>query len=62
MTYSLFEFLKEKFDDLIDEQPEVAIDGDVEKLCLSDQTPSQAISKEKKEQLTKAQKRRQWNK
>lgn len=61
MTYSLFEFLKEKFDNLIEEQPEVTIDGDVEKLCISDQTPTQAIAKEKKEQLTKAQKRRQWN-
>ncbi|KAJ8967309.1 hypothetical protein NQ317_013778 [Molorchus minor] len=54
MTYSLFEF----------EQPEIASDKlDVDKLCILEQEPLQeANKKEKKEQLTKAQKRRQWNK
>ncbi|KAJ8985054.1 hypothetical protein NQ317_016969 [Molorchus minor] len=64
MTYSLFEFVKEKFDELIEEQPEIASDKlDVDKLCILEQEPLQeANKKEKKEQLTKAQKRRQWNK
>lgn len=61
MTYSLFEFLKEKFDELILEQPESPIDMEVGKLCISEQEPIQGAKKEKKEHLTKAQKRRQWN-
>lgn len=62
MTYSLFEFIKEKFDELIEEQPENPVDIEVDKLCISEeQDPSEGVKKEKKEQLTKAQKRRQWN-
>ncbi|XP_017773936.1 PREDICTED: RWD domain-containing protein 4 [Nicrophorus vespilloides] len=63
MTYSLFEFLKEKFDELIAEQPDGGVVEQVtdatEKLNIEDK-PSE--KKEKKEQLTKAQKRRQWDK
>lgn len=61
MTYSLFEFLKEKFEELIQTQPEQTVELDVNKLCISEEEPTQGIKKEKKEQLTKAQKRRQWN-
>ncbi|KAJ8944047.1 hypothetical protein NQ318_016245 [Aromia moschata] len=58
MTYSLFEFVKEKFDELIEEQPEhVSEKLEVDKLCISDQEPQQEImKKEKKEQLTKSPK------
>ncbi|KAJ8967504.1 hypothetical protein NQ314_002819 [Rhamnusium bicolor] len=64
MTYSLFEFVKEKFDELIEEQPEhVAEKLDMDKLTVFDQElQPESNKKEKKEQLTKAQKRRQWNK
>ncbi|KAJ3643011.1 hypothetical protein Zmor_025752 [Zophobas morio] len=60
MTYSLFEFVKEKFEELIEEQPEGNLDN-IEKLAIveSDQGATQKVPK--KEQLTKAQKRRQWN-
>ncbi|XP_066249450.1 RWD domain-containing protein 4 [Euwallacea similis] len=61
MTYSLFEFLKEKFENLIAEQPENPVEHEMDKLCISEQDSSQNLKKEKKEQLTKAQKRRQWN-
>ncbi|KAL1491626.1 hypothetical protein ABEB36_012196 [Hypothenemus hampei] len=63
MTFSLFEFVKEKFHDLIKEQPEKPVELDINKLCIAeDQDSLQETRKEKKEQLTKAQKRRQWNK
>ncbi|KAJ8912905.1 hypothetical protein NQ315_017235 [Exocentrus adspersus] len=64
MTYSLFELVKEKFEEFIEQQPnEINENLEVDKLNISDQEPQQeAIKKEKKEQLTKAQKRRQWNK
>lgn len=39
MTYSLFEFVKEKFDELIEEQPNEPEKLDVEKLCITDQEP-----------------------
>lgn len=66
MTYTLFECLKERIDELTAEQPEHAavqsIDLDkvgVSAIQISDNT--EASKKEpKKEQLTKAQKRRQW--
>lgn len=67
MTYTLFEFLKERMDELTSEQPEhvsstQSIDLDkvgVSAIQISDNTD--ASKKDvKKEQLTKAQKRRQW--
>lgn len=36
MTYSLFEFLKEKFEDLIEEQPDEPEKLEVEKLCITE--------------------------
>ncbi|CAG9860793.1 unnamed protein product [Phyllotreta striolata] len=62
MTYSLFEFLKEKFEELIKEQPDEPEKIDIDKLCISEANQQDKQIKEKKEQLTKAQKRKQWNK
>ncbi|GJQ76053.1 hypothetical protein Trydic_g18104 [Trypoxylus dichotomus] len=63
MTYSLFEFIKEKFDDLIVDQPEGCIVGqDVEKLSICDTQDISVKKGIKKEHLTKAQKRRHWDK
>ncbi|CAG9765519.1 unnamed protein product [Ceutorhynchus assimilis] len=63
MTYSLFEFVKEKFEELIEEQPE---NVEMDKLRITEDNQDNEevaqVKKEKKEQLTKAQKRRQWNK
>ncbi|KAK5644316.1 hypothetical protein RI129_005616 [Pyrocoelia pectoralis] len=63
MTYSLFEFIKEKFDDLVQEliNAEIVINNKVEDLTLSEQDDNKKKTV-KKEQLTKAQKRRQWDK
>lgn len=64
MTYSLFELIKEKFDELIEEQNNEAIEvtDDVKDLSINE--PLEELKKKtpKKEHLTKAQKRRQWNK
>ncbi|XP_050310602.1 RWD domain-containing protein 4 [Anthonomus grandis grandis] len=64
MTYSIFEFVKEKFEEFLENQKEEdEVSTDVHKLCISDATEEEpaTIKKEKKEQLTKAQKRRAWN-
>ncbi|KAL3269199.1 hypothetical protein HHI36_008281 [Cryptolaemus montrouzieri] len=66
MTYSLFEFVKEKFDEIIKDQPEQVIDSSlIDKLTISNDNESEDVQESKKvpkkEQLTKAQKRRQWN-
>lgn len=39
MTYSLMEFLKEKFDELIAQQPEEPEKLEMEKICITDQEP-----------------------
>ncbi|KAK9873340.1 hypothetical protein WA026_022145 [Henosepilachna vigintioctopunctata] len=65
MTYSLFECVKEKFEEIIQEQPEHEINySAVEKLVISDNLEEDIQETKrapKKEQFTKAQKRRQWN-
>nr|XP_023027812.1 RWD domain-containing protein 4 [Leptinotarsa decemlineata] len=61
MTYSLFEFVKEKFEELINEQPDEPEKLEIEKICISSPDTQENIKKDRKEQLTKAQKRRQWN-
>lgn len=43
MTYSLFEFIKEKFDELIEEQPNEPEKLEVEKICITDQEPQVLI-------------------
>lgn len=64
MTYSLFEFIKEKFEGLIAEQPEEVLNSDVcdiDKVVITEQNePKKLLAR--KEQLTKGQKRRQWDK
>lgn len=66
MTYTLFECLKEKFVDILSEQPdEVSSDptivSAIETIKLGDDTQAAATNvKVKKEHLTKSQKRRQW--
>ncbi|XP_017471602.1 PREDICTED: RWD domain-containing protein 4 [Rhagoletis zephyria] len=67
MTYTLFECLKDRQIDLTADQPEHActqsIDLDsvgVSALKISDNTDANKRKELKKEQLTKAQKRRQW--
>lgn len=66
MTYTLFECLKERIDELMAEQPEhtTVQSIDLEKVGVSAiqiSDNSESVKKEpKKEQLTKAQKRRQW--
>lgn len=62
MTYSLFECLKENLTELLEEQPEQPIScsdisTEIDKLDVNDSTSKVT---QKKEHLTKAQKRRQW--
>ncbi|XP_028168004.1 RWD domain-containing protein 4 isoform X1 [Ostrinia furnacalis] len=62
MTYTLFECLKEKVPEILAEQTEEAIvSSRVEKIVIEDQVDTSKKT-EKKEQLTKAQKRRAWDK
>ncbi|XP_040581540.1 RWD domain-containing protein 4 [Lepeophtheirus salmonis] len=65
MTYSLFEHVKENYDELVAEQPEVEeISDSVQSLDIGENTSATEDKKVilKKEKLTKAQKRRMWNK
>ncbi|EDW77823.1 uncharacterized protein Dwil_GK24690 [Drosophila willistoni] len=67
MTYTLFEYLKDNIDQLTANQPESApiqavVDEGVHSLKISDPDPDIKKKEPKKEQLTKAQKRRQWDK
>ncbi|XP_045172136.1 RWD domain-containing protein 4-like [Mercenaria mercenaria] len=64
MTYTLFEWVKENYDDLVADQPDAPIantrsDAD---LSQTDMTEETLKKKEKKEQLTKHQKRRLYEK
>ncbi|GBP17204.1 RWD domain-containing protein 4 [Eumeta japonica] len=62
MTYTLFECLKEKVPELLAEQTEeMTVSSRVEKLVIDDQSSQQSKKLEKKEHLTKAQKRRAWD-
>lgn len=64
MTYTLFECLKDKVDELVAEQPDtpvvqsVDLESNVASIKISDSGDKKQPAK--KEQLTKAQKRRQW--
>lgn len=65
MTYTLFECLKERIIELLNEQPdEVPPDPTIvnvlETIKLGDDTAAATNVKTKKEHLTKSQKRRQW--
>ncbi|PSN35286.1 hypothetical protein C0J52_15249 [Blattella germanica] len=65
MTYTLFEFVKEKLDELLAAQPESFVTetaNSIEQLTLTEtQEPVPAKKVVKKEQLSKAQKRKQWD-
>ncbi|CAK1581469.1 unnamed protein product [Parnassius mnemosyne] len=60
MTYTLFECLKEKVAEILAGQTEEAVAARVEKIVIEDQTET-SKKPEKKEQLTKSQKRRAWD-
>ena len=66
MTYSLFEWVRESLDTLLENQPETlqTVCDDVEKLSVKEtsEEPEEGKKKEKKEQLTKGQKRAAWKK
>ena len=67
MTYSLFEWVRESLETLLEKQPETiqTICEEVENKCSvteNDDEETTAKTKVKKEQLTKAQKRAQWKK
>ncbi|XP_046964937.1 RWD domain-containing protein 4 [Vanessa cardui] len=59
MTYTLFECLKEKVTEILAEQTEEAVVARVEKIAITEQTETK--KPEKKEQMSKAQKRRAWD-
>ncbi|XP_047988211.1 RWD domain-containing protein 4 [Leguminivora glycinivorella] len=59
MTYTLFECLKERAAEILAAQTEEAVVARVEKITIEDQEPEARV--ERKEQLTKAQKRRAWD-
>ncbi|XP_063238269.1 RWD domain-containing protein 4 [Bacillus rossius redtenbacheri] len=66
MTYTLLEFAKEHFEELVSEQPETAaveeLEQGVERASLADLQDADVVRKlPKKEQLSKAQKRKQWD-
>lgn len=65
MTYTLFECLKDNLEQLTAAQPETAptmavVDESVGALKISDVDADAKRKEPKKEQLTKSQKRRQW--
>lgn len=61
MTYTLFECLRERVSEILADQVEEVVSTRVEKIVIDDQTET-TKKPEKKEQLTKAQKRRAWDK
>ncbi|XP_050683139.1 RWD domain-containing protein 4 [Leptidea sinapis] len=60
MTYTLFEFLKEKMTEVLSQEATEVITAKVEKIAIQDQAESSKKT-EKKEQLSKSQKRRAWD-
>ncbi|XP_034946242.1 RWD domain-containing protein 4 [Chelonus insularis] len=64
MTYTLFQSVQENLTQLLEDQPEsiVGLNVQVSKLTIGDEIQKESMKKPKKEILTKAQKRRQWNK
>jgi len=66
MTYTLFEFVKEKMEDLLVGQPQSVVSNvtdSVDRMAISGTQELESISKKpvKKEHLSKAQKRKQWD-
>ena len=69
MTYSLFEWVRESLETLLEKQPETLLTSvceEIEEKCSvnenDDDDETTTKTKVKKEQLTKAQKRAQWKK
>ncbi|KAL0116619.1 hypothetical protein PUN28_009926 [Cardiocondyla obscurior] len=66
MTYTLFQSVQEHYADLVCMQPDSIADvnahTDKLKITEESQQAEETIKKPKKEHLSKAQKRRQWNK
>ncbi|XP_015182712.1 PREDICTED: RWD domain-containing protein 4 [Polistes dominula] len=66
MTYTLFQYVQEHFTELLSMQPDsiAEINSQASKLKISseNQQTEEVVKRPKKEQLSKAQKRRQWNK
>ncbi|CAD6221762.1 GSCOCG00011631001-RA-CDS [Cotesia congregata] len=65
MTYTLFQSVQEHLSELLEEQPDSITDISIQtnKLTISTgDSKDEAAKKPKKEQLTKSQKRRRWNK
>eukprot|EP00095_Tigriopus_kingsejongensis_P001649 maker-scaffold801_size95070-snap-gene-0.19 protein:Tk01649 transcript:maker-scaffold801_size95070-snap-gene-0.19-mRNA-1 annotation:"rwd domain-containing protein 4a" len=66
MTYTLFEYIKEHFDELLAQQPDViqAVTEALAKVKTDDDDADSGNKSQKKkdQQLTKAQKRRMWDK
>ncbi|XP_070160305.1 RWD domain-containing protein 4 [Polyergus mexicanus] len=66
MTYTLFQSVQEHYTDLVSMQPNLTIDinSHTSKLKITEdnQQVEETVKKPKKEHLSKAQKRRQWNK
>ncbi|CAK1545064.1 unnamed protein product [Leptosia nina] len=59
MTYTLFECLKDKVPEILAEQTEEVVTARMEKVVIAEQMESK--KPEKKEQLSKSQKRRAWD-
>ncbi|XP_043677052.1 RWD domain-containing protein 4 [Vespula pensylvanica] len=66
MTYTLFQYVQEHLTELLSMQPDsvAEINSQTSKLKISNenQQVEETVKRPKKEQLSKAQKRRQWNK
>ncbi|CAK9822001.1 RWD domain-containing protein 4 [Anthophora retusa] len=65
MTYTLFQSVQEHYAELISAQPDSVVDlnSQTSQLKITDRNQLEETTKKpKKEHLTKAQKRRQWNK
>ncbi|XP_043579222.1 RWD domain-containing protein 4 [Bombus pyrosoma] len=66
MTYTLFQYVQEHYTELISAQPDSVVDLNLQtnhlKITDENQQLEETTKKPKKEHLTKAQKRRQWNK
>ncbi|XP_012543350.1 RWD domain-containing protein 4 [Monomorium pharaonis] len=66
MTYTLFQSVQEHYTDLMCMQPDSITDINLQtnklKITEENQQAEETIKKPKKEHLSKAQKRRQWNK
>merc|ERR1711915_980487 len=64
MTFTLFEWIKENLGSLLELQPEKVqiVTQELEKLEVQVKEESVGVAKVKKEQLTKNQKKRMWDK